>query len=152
MKFYIAEFQKPFLDLLSATADASPLELFSNPNIYLHDIRYPDTCPVAWRTAKTLQAKVEDMNFAYHDKLETTQIVMFLNVEGQPKGFQVYASLVNDAYANKASRRYSRSLQTAIVEMRLTLTINVIEVDSHSTDGKLLVDTFSALNKDSLTY
>jgi hypothetical protein len=150
MKFYIAEFQKPFLDLLSATADAAPLELFSNPNIYLHDILRPHSCPVPWRSAKTLRAKIEDMGFAYHAKLDTTQIVTFLRIEGGTKDFTVYASMVNDAYRNKSARQFARSMFTTILEQRLTLDINVIDVDSESSDGKLLLDTFFPLSWDSL--
>jgi hypothetical protein len=150
MKFYIAEFQKPFLDFLSATADAAPLELFSNPNVYLHNILVPDSCPVPWRTAKTLTARITDLNFAYHPKLETTQIITFLQIEGGHKNFSVYASMVNDAYRNKSARRFARSMFTTILERRMSVDLDVREVDGHSVDGKLLLDTFYPINWESV--
>jgi hypothetical protein len=145
---YLAEFDKPFLDMLSAYADAGPLELFSNPKIYLHAPNKP--APDVYTEGAQFTAAIRDVGFAYHPKLETTQLVIFLEVEEAPEDHVIYASIVNDAYRSKSSRRYSRSLVTAILEQRLKPTIKVYGVDTASEMGKIIVETFSVIDWDSL--
>lgn len=149
-KIYIGEFEPSFLKLLSAIADAAPLELFANPKVYLHNLLEHDSCPSEWRNAKTLQAKITDVGFAYHDKIETTQIAVFLKIAGSQKGYTVYASLVNDAYRNRSSRTFARSMFTSLLEMDLTLQISVYEIDAASDNGKLLIGTFAPLTWESM--
>ena len=151
-KIIIAEFDKNFLSHLSAAADAAALELFSNPKIYLHDPRAPNSCPAVWANAEggSLRAVISDIGFAYHPKLDTTQLALFLTIEGQPKdyAFLPYASLVNDAYRNNSSRRYSRSLITSLIEARLQLIIKPYALSSDSDIGKTLLKTFSEVTLD----
>ena len=145
---YLAEFDKPFLDMLSAMGDAGPLELFSNPKIYLHAPNKPN--PEVYETQKEFTAEIRDVGFAYHPKLDTTQLVIFLEIDEAPEDHVIYSSIVNDAYRNKHARRYSRSLVTAILEMRLKPTVKVYCVDSESDMGKIIVETFSPIDWDSL--
>ena len=109
MKIYVAEFQPAFLAHLSSLSYASPLELFSNPMVYLHDIRKPDSCPLRVSSNKTIQVVVDNVAFAYHEKIDTTQIVMFMRIPGAPEDFRIYASLVNDAYRSEATRKFGRT-------------------------------------------
>ena len=145
---YLAEFTKPFLDMISAMGDAGPLELFSNPKIYLHAPGNPP--PEVYETQKEFTAEIRDVGFAYHPKLESTQLVIFLDIDEAPEDHVIYASLVNDAYRNKNARRYARSLITSILEMRLKPVIKVYTVDSESDMGKVIAETFSPIDWDSL--
>ena len=150
-KIVIAEFDKVFLDYLSAAADAAPLELFSNPKIYLHNPKIDNSCPAAWtKSGIQLRAVISDIGFAYHPKLDTSQLVAFLTIEGQPKDYDFvpYASLVNDAYRNKSARRYSNSLITSLIEARLQLIIKPYTVQGDTEMGKILLEVFSEVTLD----
>lgn len=150
MKIYIAEFDKKLLALLSALAEGSPLELFSNPVVYLHDLSKETSCSLRVSNATELQASIQNVAFAYNEKLGTTQIVMFLRIEGTSEGFVPYASLSNDAYSSASLRRFGRSLCTALVERSPAVTLRVITVEANSKEGGVLMDTFSALDYNSL--
>jgi hypothetical protein len=147
-KIYAGEFERSFLDFLSSMDDAAPIDLFPNPKIFLHDPRTPESCPEALRVDGPVDAALLDIGFIYNSGLDMVQLAVFLAVKGNTnKKIDIYSALGNDAYKNRSTRRFIRSLITATLERYAALTINVTGVDAESETGKLIVKAYYPISK-----
>lgn len=117
---YIAEFDEDFMTYYRQFCGAAPIELMSEPKIFLHDPQYPCNNLVfiaAAEEQEKLPVKVLDVSYTYNTSLATTQLTLALQTTVDKDGFIPYAVLMNDPYQNQASRRYTRSITSAIIDI-----------------------------------
>lgn len=119
----IAEFAEDFLKKYRQLCAGAPIELLTAPKIFLHDPNYPCT-DVSLNLDAQLhtprKARVKDVGNLYNAKVLETQLTVSLDVDGfdyKAMRFIPYAILFSDPYQNRSSRRYSRSVISALLEL-----------------------------------
>lgn len=116
---YIAEFDEDFMGDYRQFCSGSPVELLTEPKIFLHNPAYPCKNKVfvaAAEEQEKLPASVLDVTYIYNSNCENSQLVFALKTTVDQDGFIPYAVLMEDPYENQKSRRYTRSLISYILD------------------------------------